>query len=236
VPNIERERFLPDPAMLALITTVRVNAASALSLLRTEYVHECRKFVLEGGEVQFSAVGTQLGRAVDKQIFIDFLSQNFPSIFSSRKSAERFVNRLLIPTTRISNHEARAFMSSHAVWVTWNATNNSGDPFEFAKHARADEVRANLGLKSARKGRSPHILLLCYKCNGNLKIYRPTVADAELYEFFEPPTDGEHGWTVPWPPEEISHLPAGAELAPRPEGLHRKLTIDILDIPIREFT
>lgn len=235
VPNLERDRFLPDAAMLGLLTTVRDNIPVSLPSLLIEYQRKCWSYSLQGGEVTFAPLPALLGRVVDKELFVDYLGHHYSHIFLSRGAVERFVDRITIAGTVITAREAAAFMSLYAAWVTWNERDHAIDPFGFATHNRGDEVRANLGLKNKRKGRSPALLLLCYKFDGTWKIYRPTVADAELYPFFQPPAEGEdrHGWTVPWPRTEVSHLPPSVQLLPRPEGLHERRSIGILEIPAR---
>jgi hypothetical protein len=237
VPNIERDRFLPDMAMLELLNTIKTKSTISTASLLDEYSRACWRYSLQGGDVVFASLPVLLGRAVDQEVFIDHLWQHFSKIFLFRGAVERFVDRIVVATTRITPREAAAYMTLHAAWVTWNQRDRLADPFEFASNHRGDEVRANLGLKSKRKGRSADLLLLCYKFDGTCKLYRPTIADAALYPFFQPPGDGEdrHGWTVPWPREEISHLPSTVELSPRPEGLHERQSVGILEIPVRSW-
>jgi hypothetical protein len=221
--------------MLALLRAVQRGGARAPGAAKDRFSEACQAHVRKGGEVRGVTVGTILGRSVNRSGFISYLWREFPAVFSTMLESEKFVARIETGPTPITAHEATATLSILSSWVTWNLTDPHGDPFAFATTGHSDEVRANLGLLARRKGPSPRLLLLTYEHRGSIELLRPTVADAMLYPFFSPPVDGEdnHGWTVPWPREEISHLPSTTELASRPEAVHASISVGELRTPIR---
>lgn len=234
-PNIRNDRFIPLSSIRNLLSVIKDYGAAGYDTLEAKYLQECYKHSLKGGAVRLNPAPSQIGRAVDKRVLINHLITEYLILFNSRSAVVDFVDRITRPGTAITHNEATALMSKYASWVTWNINNSSDDPFDFFRHGSADEVRAHLGLIVARKHASPHLLLLCYNRSIDIKLHRPTIADAGLHPYFRPPEPGEsrHGWTVPWPPEEARHVGPDFVPEPRPEALHEPAPFGLIRTPVR---
>ncbi len=238
VPNLQVEHFLPGlPNMHILLTAVGGCQSKTIDELKLEYKEACYRNVLQGGRV-FSPQPVLVGRAVDKDGFAQSLWEDYGPItkagkgfFASRGQAEDFVSRLLSGMAPELN-ERELLMSPHGAWVTWNPSDPSTDPFGFTLSATA--VRACIGLASLVLKKGEPLLLLVYEKTIAVELLRPTVADAGLYEYFEPPPKhyDAHGLTRPW----SKTFTPGFEPRPMPEAVHAPAKFHLLRIPIREIT
>jgi hypothetical protein len=239
--NMRREHLLPEDSFKALLRAILEHHSEPIKVIRDAYVAECRRQALKGGEVLLSRLPEILGRAVNRDRFIDDLwTQHGGDVFGDDYiSVERFVDRLKLPFCALSTKEANAKMSRHAAWVTWNDSNLAGDPFAFCRTNTAAEIRGCLGLVCDRIASNKELLLLCYKLEPGFKLYAATIADAEAHDYFsspEPDLSGNrapHSWTLPWPDEEVKSL--GVALIRRPEALHEPQKISTLMVPVRHL-
>lgn len=235
--NLRAERFLPPkPCMESLLRVIASHVGAPPAELQEAYRKACHDFALRGGRVTLAPLPQVLGRAVDKSVWVNHLISNHLSLFSNcRHFVREFVDRLVNdPAYVIGYPENQCLSSRFAAWVTWS--DGSPDPFAFCSTDRADEVRASLGLVSKRKGRSPFLLLLVYDRPSDGELFRPTVADAATYPFFRQPLQEQgdhHGWTLPWPEEEVHSLLPGAMPQSRPEALHKPWRLSLLRLPLR---
>jgi hypothetical protein len=230
VRNIDPlERFLPSDNMKQILTVIYEARNERLDRLEALYASECYKHVRTGGKIRCPAP-IAVGRAVEKEVFIEYL-RKLP-YFGTAQAAEDFVKRL-VKKDSLSKGEASQLMSAYSGWVTWDDSTLGPDPFCFARSAiSAEIVRASLGLDPDGKWRGKPLLLLVYR-SSDLDLYRPTVADAGLYLFFEPPPSGldAHGLTKPRPPGMNRPI---SGLQPRPEAVHGPCTFKLLQLPVEE--
>jgi hypothetical protein len=175
-----------------------------------------------------------IGRAVQRDSFVLRLLQDHGGYFHGEKGADDFVNRLRRGDS-MSAYEQSILMSAWSSWVTWDEKTPAGDPFGFLGSHKADEVRDCLGLDPERRSDGKPLLLLVYRRLPGVELYRPTIADAGLHRFFEPPPVGfdAHGWTKTRPP---AAEPAGRLAKPRPEALHKPLPLSCIALPVRELS
>lgn len=234
--NLRAERFLPAAAMTDLLGVIVKHAASPHALLESNYRTACYSQAMQGGCVKLTTLPEILGRAVDKRVWANHIINRHLKLFGNKSLVLDFIERLIDdPGYSISYPESQALMSAYGTWVTWNEKDVAGDPFLFRKTDRADEIRACMGLVTPRRGRSPFLLLLTYKRPAATALVRPTVADAATYPFFRPPLveQGDaHGWTLPWPTEDLNLGLAGVEPGSRPEALHNPLAVELLRLPL----
>ena len=232
------EHFLAPRSMASLLGPLAAGSLEAIPLI---YEHRCRDFKMCGGRVQDPP--PLIGRAVDEETFATRLWERrvFFSVPQAKEALQRLGNGFGLPD-RLRGQ----LMSPHISWVTFDTAN--GHPWAFADGASADELRASLGLSIITLG-AP-LLLLTYKRSRQLDLFRPTVADAELCEHFEPAgaKSPRHGLTVPWGQEmielarrDIRHQRAtdplftGAgtirnnRVVSRPEAVHASVTFDQVD-------
>lgn len=239
VPNLRQlERLLPVPNMLEIIQVLLKNRGTSDGELANAYGLECRRHVLLGGPVDSSCAPALLGRAIDREEFIgrlhDMYGAHKGGPFANRDVAADFVGRLELGDA-LSTAEKALLMSQFASWVTWSEA--GGTPFDFAFTHRAAHVLACLGL--APINRDPHrpLLLLTYSASSVGVLYKPTVADAATYEYFQPPLPGAaHGRTRPWPAAVASTiLGTDFDPVPRPEALHKPAAFEALLGSIKVF-
>lgn len=243
VPNLrDLEHFLDvDEMERMLLALVTVANEPNLVEVAVTYRQECYKHTLRGGSIQENATypfPRILGRAVNRLDFERWLFATYgPSAmdplhrhFTLPEDAKDFVDRLLAGGP-ITPAESSFTMSSCGAWVTWAPHAPTQDPFIFAVTGRADEIRANLGLDAAHMG---EVLLLRYALDP-ADVQRPTVADAEIFPYFEPPDSSFelHGWTKPWPIGFLRRAGLDeAVVGPRPEGIHPPIRFGKLTLPL----
>lgn len=216
------ERFLPADDMKPILAVVYGFRSKSITALPDAYQLECFNHTRQGGEVS-DPKPTFLGRAVERDAFIGWLYKKYRGYFHTRAFVRDFVRRLLSGDP-LTTYESAILTSPYSAWVTWEKSPSPTDPFGFA--VDADHLRACLGLAPPRWHGRPAILIV-YERNPGLTVHRPTVADAGLHRFFEPPPIGndEHGLTKTWPSSlrKLSTAPI-----PRPEAVHAPDTMERL--------
>ena len=229
VPNIYAERFLHRDRMIKILT--RLHSASpfgfSVSALEREYRDECHCHSLQGGPVRCQPLPLLFGRAVERKVFERYLRGQKYCV--TMREAKDFVQR------RLDGHPPSAFESKHMMspfgaWVTWSQA-SPDKPFDFVYHGlpnqlRACQVRAALGLEDD----TGELLLLVYKLPPETALCRPTIADAALSYYFQPPAaTNAHGVTRPW--SNLRGIMAISTYTPnpRPEGVHCPVRMDNLE-------
>jgi hypothetical protein len=226
------ERFLPKEDMRELLDVLRQSCHDPIPILNKRYGRECHRHALLGGTVK-SPKPPLIGRAVHRESFALWLYQEHGAYFHSERAVQDFITRLRQGDS-MSAYESSILMSAWSAWVTWDSASAGADPFGFIESGKAEEVRACLGLDPERRWDGKPLLLLIYNRHPGVELYRPTVADAGLHRFFEPPPVGYdgHGWTKTWPPGMQT---TKARLKPRPEALHRPVQMRCLAQRVREL-
>lgn len=223
-PNIqEKEHFLPSPTMRRLLAELKALIKNPADMA-TGYEEFCRTHKLRGRRVEKRHVGPVLGYVKDLQTFCIFLRRTNPLLFRGPHDTRVFVRKLL-NSEPLTTNERTVLLGEFQTWCTWSL--DKDDPFSFAVTGFANEFRATLGLPP-----NPHEQLLVFRYNrrevGDL--FRPTVCDAELHEYFEPSrlSDRRFGKTKTWKmadlDEHIRAAMAAVKLKRQPEGIHRPLT------------
>ena len=231
--NLDRERFLQPSDRIDLYRVFLANASAPERKLRMDYVASCRRLSLRGGSVTPRVLPARIGRAVDKESLVAYLSRRYRStVFKTKSNVERFVDGIVSARVITLHPDEKALlMSQYPAWATWNEHDPiGGNPFEFATPKRGDAVRASLGLAAKRKGRSRHLILKVYKRHSAATLYRPTVADAADYPYFEPSPRDDYGLTMPWPESEVDQYLPGYVATPRPEALHEPMPFELLEV------
>jgi hypothetical protein len=216
-PNLrDKEHFLPGRPMLALLRVLLDTKSAPISELQQRYQDECYLHQRQGGMVRISPLPEYLGRAVETSIFTNDLFRRYRTYFTKKAHAKDFVMRLKAGTP-LDASEQEMLMSQFTSWTTWAV--GASDPFDFVVHGLAVEVRAAMGLDERHKGA---LLLLRYTRPRDLRLHRPTIADAGLFPYFDPPIGSEtaHSYTRPWPAKRVSGIPHDLSAAPRPEAVH----------------
>ena len=244
--NLSRERFLPEIRKRSLGDSLERPAWAPdptdahFSALATEYRKECFNHSRQGGQATHPSP-IFFGRAINYSDFIYELHKDSPAEFPTEADVEDLVLKIICkgPMTAMERN-AKVRHLPRSTWATWYIEDPVASPFAFARsNDRPLHIRACMGLRPSLADREG-LLLLVYKHAVGMVASRPTVADAELYEFFSPPPDGHdhHGMTRPWLPGLTAFIPPNTpttqpashpmpsrpfkpeELRPRPEVVH----------------
>ena len=227
--NIILERFLPVKHMAAILDMIFRKGSSSLKDLEAEYPSECHKHVLKGKYVHCAFPKT-VGRAVERENFVQYLLR-ISNVYNLDTDIEDVIDEAIYKGSILPEEAKDIPMSRHAAWVTWHKTDFSADPYDFVQHNQADEVRACLGLPY-RKGK---LILLIYKVL-DCTLRCPTIADAGLNPYFQPPgISNNHGVTMPRRTQDETLKEIKFEPKPRPEAVHEPLTFESLS-EIRELS
>ena len=245
--NLDRERFLSPERFLPLVRWLTAipdeefekDRRSGLSGLGDAYLNWCRTNLLEGGEVRLPTLPQLVGRAAPRDGLVNALFRGNVARFGGRQAAEALVRRLEKSDTTLEDWEKSLVLNQRNSWVTWcNEPTRDSEPFHFISTTDSDEIRANLGLLSPPLGARKELVLLVYSLPVGIRVFRPTVADAELYPYFRPPDPPEeaHGWTLPWPKSLVAHLDSTdrpLEVRARPEALHGPIELGAIRVPVK---
>jgi hypothetical protein len=243
VPNVQaRECFLKPSRMKKILLAVHAAASKSAKAVPDAYENACNDHVLCGGALvpnPTASAPSAVGRAVDRSRFYEFLENYyglattkplpFFPFFGGASEIESFIDDLLAGT--LKPVAAQLLLASHSVWVTWRDDVSAG-PFTWLKQGIADEVRAGLGL-NPQFGDS--ILLMEYAPT-DVSLQRPTIADAGLFEYFEPPSRDHYcyGRTRPWTAgfARTRKTPIVEAPVSRPEAVHERNEAQTLVLPI----
>ena len=209
------ERFLPMNCMEGVLRAVLNSRAGSASDLATSYQRECYKHTRRGGPVTVHPV--LVGRAIELDLLRKRLRESdacFPLFYGNERLVDLFIERLL-GGAPLTPEEMSLPMSDYSAWATWDLDDWSTDPFRFGKDA--DHIRASLGLDPNSWWIGTRLVLLVYNLPATVVLCRPTIADAGLHPFFEPPPPPEerYGLTRVWHLPRQKHAPL-----PRPESVH----------------
>lgn len=227
--NLEIEHFIPKDRMEDIFKFILYDSSPNIETFESKYADECHKHVLQGGVISVTPFPKYFGVAIEKGILIQHLSKTYYSRFPDKKEAADFITGLKHGS--LPSDCKDLFIKNYSIWTTWNESNPHSYPFEFCSTLKANEVRANLGLNKLNM--SKELLLIIYNLPSHISVLRPTIADAELSEYFEPPpvTEERHGLTVTWKTEKwLDKLKI--KLRSRPEGIHSRIQFRHLQLPI----
>lgn len=228
------ERFLRSPNMVRLLRRLVAAPLTPIPELEREYQFECWANKGRGGRAKPGSLDIVFGRAISKDSFKSHLWRNHSRYFRLQRNCDRFVDDL-VSGTPLTRAQKGLLMSAYPAWATFDRT-KSGEPFKFIAHGLADEVRACLGLNPLDRGRV--LLLMVYDVPHGLKVLRPTVADAGLFPFFQPPPPGfdAHGLTRPWPTHFLPSALSSWTPQPQPEVVHEPLPLAQLRLPVEAMS
>jgi len=213
------ERFLPPEDLREILLSIPRAPGVDLVAVETAYRTACIRFVRRGDDIKPSPPPELVGRAVTRGALVDTLAM---SLNDHQESAEKLVSKLLRGGP-LEASERQIPMSRWAAWVTWDESGYRTDPFRFAAGRGPMHIFASLGLPFRRT--AEELLLLVYRpC---CRLLRPTIADAGLFPYFQPPYGGyEHGMTLPWHREMVAE--DAPEPQPRPEAVHESQPLSCL--------
>lgn len=228
--NFPAEHFLPDDRMELLLRFILNDFFLDSESFETEYAKECHNHVLKGGLISVTPYPKFYGAAIEKGVLIQHLTQNYTSRFPDNKEAEDFITGL--KQADLPDDCKDLFIKQYSVWATWNEVDPTSFPFEFCSTCKANEVRANLGLNKMLIEKE--LLLIIYEVPKHIDVLRPTIADAELSQYFEPPHRSitKHGYSRTWERQKwMEKLNIKPE--PRPEGIHLRFEFRHLQLPMQ---
>lgn len=226
--NISTEHFLHLDKMEELLRFILKDKSLDSEKFEQNYERECYKYVLQGGDISSTPFPNFFGVAIEKKVLKKHLRDNYTSRFPDDQEAEDFIMGL--KHSILPDDCKDVFIKQFNVWTTWNKDNPHLHPFEFCVTEKANEVRANLGLNKLNVSRE--LLLMIYEIPTHLPVLRPTIADAGLSQYFEPPQMSitEHGYTRTW---EKQKWMEELDIKPRPEGIHTKIKFEKIILPLQ---
>jgi len=229
--NIGTDHFLPVDKMTELLHFIKNDPLTSWELFEKNYQNVCYSQPLQGGKIKVTKKPQFFGAAVEYETFFKHLKDNYPSELGSDDAIIRdFISRLNKgELSKILGQIIR--LKKFSVWATWNEDNFAAMPFDYCKTSKADEVRANMGLNRDDAAKSSSLLLFVYSIPNHIEPQRPTIADAGLSEYFEPPssTFDEYGLTVNWQYEERMSVYSRKA---RPECIHDSILLLHLKLPM----
>ena len=242
---VNGEHFLPPRLMRDLVEHLLTVKNEPVNEVAETYESKCYTMTLKGGLIRTPndlPSPTVVGRAINREKLIVELYNAYGQsakhapyfkYFSSPAHARLFVSDLV--SGKMEEDAKNLLMSSFGTWVTWHEVANSS-PFSWLTQNIADEVRAGMGLDGQSLG---DILLLEYRVENLKELYRPTIADAGLYEYFQPPpsTYPWYGRTRPWHEDMAKgrRKPVLAQPVSHPEALHEPIPFSALLLPVKSL-
>lgn len=225
--NIFAEHFLPENKMNEILSFIANDPSTEWEEFDENYKQICYTLALQGGNLKVKQTPQLFGAAVEYETFFKHLKDNYPATFIDDTSTKDFIS--LLASGQLPDLRKVIRLKRFGVWSTWNLQNLSGEPFDYCNTKIADEVRANMGLR--REDAKTALLLFVYTIPKHIEPKRPTIADAELSEYFEPPpiTFDEYGLTKTW--EFVTGMSA-YDIKPKPECVHDSIQLSELKLPI----
>lgn len=230
VKNLDIEHFLDIKNFSELVRFILFKKNDSIEDFQDEYDEKCYEYKLKGGNVKWKGKKPKyIGTAVDKLVFVEYLTRKYNNIFMNNKDIYNFIEEL--KQGILSRNKKTINLKEFNIWATWNE--NNLNPFSFCKTEEADEIRANLGLpKTLKNIENNEILLFIYPISEDINIKRPTIADAGLNQYFKPPSlsFSNHGLTCPLKDEEKFK---GYNMESRPEGIHKTINLSKIILPLK---
>jgi len=215
------EHFMRAPTMRKLCRALlTLGPTPDIVDLEVTYLKICHRLSGKGGPARTPS-GIVLGRAVEERVLEKWLCEHYSARFATRAAAKRFIEKL-VAGRPLKTGEQKILMSTHRAWVTFDA-GSPRHPFWFVHLDAAAEVRVCLGLDPIPSQLGSRLLVFSYELPSGTDLVRPTIADAALFQFFQPPpfTRTEYGETRPWPRQFVRRkLPRDYPIQSRPEALH----------------
>jgi hypothetical protein len=229
VRNIERECFLSKDSMHEILAFILSNGKvvdNKREVFEKGYEELCYKHTLKGGQIEIKRPKF-LGAAVEYEILFKHLKDIYADL-GDDLSIKDFIFSLQQANIKLSNDRKNIKLKKYNMWSTWDEQGKN--PFDYCITDKADEVRANMGLK--REDAKGELLLFIYTVPTNIELFRPTIADAGLSQYFEPPVIvSVYGWTVTWP-DDGTMEDYKEHIKPRPECIHEAITLGEVKFPI----
>ena len=240
--NLFLEHFLAPELISKILQNIIINSDylgedNNTKLLEDGYQEICRQNLLQGGEISGERP-IIVGTVINKSKFIGELKKQDKdgTIFlNDPQEIENFVEALLKPDSNffqifITQERRSLKLKRYNTWVTWDT--RSDNPFSFRQTESPNEIRLCLSLAADTRFVEDDLLLFTYK--NDFPIFRPTIADAQVGSYFQPPpeTFNNHGLTCPCYLELQTFFPSyltkysSYSCERRPEGLHEPIAID----------
>lgn len=225
--NIHAETALTVDAFLALLRDFCRELRGNPTEARTCWETACRQHKFAGALV--SAPGpTRLGRALPIGQYAKLLA---PKVGLTDSKAEDMIRKIVLAGTSPVSREERLLRSSplgsFLIWATFRDGDPDADPFEHLPK-RTEAIRTALGLGECPETET--LVLITWRREGpwaTLAVYRPTVADAEMYSWYRPLANPSAPWGFTAPlPLNPSSLPAC------PEVVHEVIAGETLVFPV----
>jgi|GEM_PF-4507554 len=230
--NIRSECFLNKDHMIDILKCLHANYPLGLDIMQSAFENECHSYVFQGKEIDKGDVSENVGNGKTIMDFKRALKGKYRTLSMHRIG--KIVKNMLTPGLEPTDTEKKFDMANHGCWATWSKSSKN-DPFDFVVDPQAVlRLTANLGLDH-RQYRKKHMLMI-YKKDDVPSFFIPTIADANIYPYFECATDGDFcGRTRPWFKSDYEKrgLIDKKDVMPRIEGVHKPIKLGHLKYPVR---
>lgn len=225
--NIRAETALSTDSFLALLRDFCGELKGDPADPRAGWKNACRKHKYAGAPVPPPGPA-RLGRALPIGQYAKLLA---PKVGLTDAKAEDMIRKIILAGPSPVAREARLLrkgpLGRFLIWATFRNGDSDADPFEHLPK-RTEAIRTALGLGECPETET--LVLVTWRREGplaTLAIYRPTVADAEMYSWYRPVADPTSPWgsTAPLSPNPAS-LPAC------PEVVHEVIAGETLVFPV----
>jgi hypothetical protein len=232
VDNIRSDKFVPETVLLNLLDQIYRYQHLSIEKFEIKYREVCYKFSLEGDVMDQTQISKHVGGAKTVE---DFKK----SLIGSRKymnedRASKLITKLRNDKKRLTKGEKTIPVAQHSSWVTWSESDEE-NPFDFVTAPlEILKLLSNLGLSHTQQNKQHLLLIYTKQAAGD--IHFPTITDGHIYPYFKINRNSRDNCsrTLTWNPGEcIYHGLLPQEVVPRPEGVHKPVTLNDLIRPVR---
>jgi hypothetical protein len=210
VRNIEGDYDIPKKALKdildSLISTMYEDTCSNINLLKSKYDEACKKYLFHGKAISFSEnTPTTFGRVtIMEPGYLAKLIEKANDKNVTDEQISNAVDKLISktePQKELTKREKKIRFNSKPDFITWEDKSGGIDPFDFTNLKLMKlKLCASLGLSHYMLDKKLMTILIEFKDD----IKTATIADAQLYDYFEPRSpDKGYGMTSTWPFADI---------------------------------
>ncbi len=225
--NISTETALANADFQSLLTVFADLLRTAGSEPRSCWETACRRHKLKGPQIPPAQCPKVLGRVKTLEEHADAIAKASDGALTLPEAMGMLMKyKGALDVMDLETFLFEAPLGKYdLVWATFDAAHPDNSPFPSLPPTRLG-IRCALGLGHLRDDDS--LILLCWHHveSGSPPLHRPTVADAEAYEYYQPCPKASHPWGLTRP------LPSNLDgISPQPEVVMREPTSRGLHLP-----
>lgn len=183
------------------------------------WVLACRGHHFCGADLPVPARPHVLGRAIPLKSYANLVAEFSGLTPDTEERLLRQYADAAVPGHRFRTLRGAA-IGMYVIWATFDRTDHNSSPFATLTHT-TPAIRTALGLGTTLP--TDTLVLIAYQCTPDLRLHRPTIAEAGSYSWYRPYADQSHphGYTC--------SLDTGSTCLP--EVVHRPITGQNIRLP-----